>query len=262
MKPAKRALYSGHCDPGSKAWRWVFSVRAWLCLAAVLLVFTMVAAPFGPRPWTRPLARRCARALLRLSGIALFADGLRRLPAGPHVLVVNHTSFLDALVLIALLPPRPGYAYVTRQEFRSQALLWPLLHCMNTLVLRPAHGSYDANVELMTRRLAGGESLVIFPEGRFRAEPGLLRLHSGAFLAASRAGVPVVVAGLRGARVVLPLGTWMPRPGTVALRIGPILAPLRQHPDPAGMLKRAARIAMLALCGEPGLQSDPATESL
>ena len=220
------------------------------CLLAMVLAVLVVFAGMGLRtPWARTLAHRLARTAFRLAGMPMRARGLRRLPRRPHVLLVNHSSFVDPLALAALLPPR--YAFVTRRQFRSQLLLWPLVHCLGTVVLARPAGSYSANVKLLTDRLAAGESLVVFPEGRFRREPGLLAFHSGIFMAASAAGVPVVPAALTGTRAVLPLGSWLPRRAPLTLHVGQPMLPARHHPAAADALRNAARKAMLRLSGQP-----------
>ena len=44
----------------------------------------------------------------------------------------------------------------------------------------------------MLRKAHNGDALAFFPEGTFTREPGLKRFRSGAFVAAARAGLPVV----------------------------------------------------------------------
>lgn len=222
----------------------------WGLLGLALLVLVPCSGMGWRSPWARPLARFLVRCLLGLTRFPISVKGLDRLPKGPHVLLVNHCSFFDPIALVALLPARPGYAFVTRQQYRRQAVLWPLVHGLGTVVLARPVGSYAANVSMLRDKLAAGESLVVFPEGRFRREPGLQAFHSGIFLAAVAAGVPVVPAGLRGTRGVLPLGSWLPRRGAITLEIGRPLLPARHHPRASEALRQAARRKVAALCGE------------
>ena len=57
--------------------------------------------------------------------------------------------------------------------------------------------------------------MVFFPEGTFFHEPGLLKFHTGAFVAATRAGCPVVPTVIRGSRALLPSAHLLPRPGRI-----------------------------------------------
>jgi 1-acyl-sn-glycerol-3-phosphate acyltransferase len=91
---------------------------------------------------------------------------------------------------------------------------------------------------------------VIFPEGRFVPEEGLGHFHSGAFVAAASEKVPIVIAGLHGARTALRLGSWLPRRAAIELRIGAVLMPDGKDAVSLSRLSEEAREAMLPLTGE------------
>ena len=117
---------------GSTQWvaAWLVGAWAWLVLCTLLPIFVLLAALSGSARRARRLAQVFARALLALNGMPTKAIGIERLPSGPHVLIANHCSFLDPILLIALLPARPGYVFTTRRQYRIQGLLWPLVHCV------------------------------------------------------------------------------------------------------------------------------------
>jgi 1-acyl-sn-glycerol-3-phosphate acyltransferase len=231
---------------------WLYGAYFWLLLG-MLLVFCSGVIPLLRKPVRgRPLARAATRLLFRLAGMPLSASGLERLPDEPHILLVNHTSFLDGIALSALLPARPGYAFVVRQQFPIQRLLCPLLRGLGAVVLAPAGaGSHAGNAFRIAHALRNGRNLLVFPEAGFVPEAGLRRFHSGAFVAAARAGAPLALAGLRGARLALRPRTWLPRRAAIRLEIGPVLRMPRDNAADIGALMRSARQAMLLLCGEP-----------
>jgi len=105
----------------------------------------------------------------------------------------------------------------------------------------------------MAKVAARGESLVFFPEGTLRREPGLLPFHLGGFVAAATAGTPVIPVTLRGTRSVMPDGKWLPRRGIVQVVIGSPLLPDGSDWAAAVRLRDRTRAAMLAACGEPDL---------
>ena len=69
---------------------------------------------------------------LRLAGIPVLAQGLENLPrSGPCVLAVNHTSYVDPVVLLALLDWR-DYAFVAKREFLGNFVMRTLLKGFGT----------------------------------------------------------------------------------------------------------------------------------
>lgn len=256
MSHWKYALLAQAGNTARRIGAWVYGCYAWTIFVVVVLSFGCLAMLAGRADRARRLARFCARWMFRLAGMPLSVTGLERLPAQSHVLLVNHTSFLDALVLIALLPAPPGYTFTTRQEFPLQSLLYPLLRSVRTIVLRhPGETHHSGNVVIMKSALERAENLLVFPEGQFAPEPGLRPFHSGAFVAAAQANVPIVIAGLRGARGALRLGTWLPKRTSISLEIGPTLTPRENDPEAVHALMTAARTAMIPLTGESLLHS-------
>ena len=95
-------------------WAWsvffIASAGAWLT--------TMILPGVDLR---RRAARAWARCALRLSGIHVRVEGLDRLPTSAAVVVANHASYADSILLTATLPPRFGYA--VKRELATAALL-------------------------------------------------------------------------------------------------------------------------------------------
>lgn len=238
--------------------RLLLGTWAWLVFLPVALCFALLTFPLDwlqdtgriPRDTTRRLAQRCARVAFRCAGIPLHAEGLEKLPQTPHILVVNHASFVDALALTALLPASPGYSFSTRREEAAQRVFCPPLRSLHTVILKPPGGARGSNLALLCATLRSGENLLVFPEGRFDAEPGIKRFHSGAFVAAAMTRVPLVVAGLRGARAVLPSRQWLPRRAAISLTIGSTFSP--PHPEDADRLRQQAHALVSELAGELG----------
>ena len=200
-------LYAGY------AWSMFALIGAGAWLAVLLL----------PRlDWRRRSVRGFARALLRLTGIPLRVQGAEQLPPAQEccVLVANHASYLDSIVLSAALA-RP-FGFVTKAELAGR---FGLRVFLNRLGVRYVQRDDRRQGIAAARRLAGavraGESLVFFPEGTFTSVPGLRPFHLGAFVAAREAGVPVVPIAIRGTRAILWGDSWFPRRGAVTVTIGP-----------------------------------------
>jgi 1-acyl-sn-glycerol-3-phosphate acyltransferase len=234
----------------------IFGTYVWTLLIVILLPASAIIVLLQDIMHRRGFARSAARLFFRCAGVHIRAYGLEKLPRVPHLLIVNHTSFVDAIVLAALLPTQPGYAFTARQQFPVQSLFCPLLRSLGTLVLHPHDAHHISNIRLFTTTLARRKNMVIFPEGRIRPEPGLNAFHHGAFVAATQAQVPVVVAALRGTREALRLGTWLPRRTLIELEIGPVLIPEGQDSESIARLHHTARMAMLPLTREADLTAD------
>jgi 1-acyl-sn-glycerol-3-phosphate acyltransferase len=230
------------------AWWWaslvLCAVPAWLLALAL------------PRPaWRWRSVRAAARAVLWLSRTPLSVDGLENLPKGGAILLVNHASYFDSLVLSAALPGAPSF--VAKRELAGQRVAGPLLRRLGTLFVE--RFDLQAGVEDARRVMEAaraGRRVVFFPEGTFRRMPGLLPFKLGAFSAAAQAGVPVVPAGLCGTRSILRGDQWFPRRGPVQLRIGKPIHPRGPDWSAAIHLRDAARAEMLSMCGEPDLSEE------
>ncbi len=202
----------------------------------------------------RPIARAAARSFFRLLGQPVALRGLERLPSCPHVLLVNHTSYLDMLLLTAFLPARPGYAFAATQELLRSWITRAPLTGLGTLFLERFDAAQGLEgVDTLVQALRRGENLLVFPEGTFTRESGLRPFRLGSFAAAVQAGVPMVVAGIRGARLALRDETWLLRRAAIEFEVGSIHEPAGNDWNSALRLKDAARRAMLPLCGEPDL---------
>lgn len=228
---------------------WCWSVFALLGLPAAVLLALLRRPAAGRR-----LAHAAARLFLLLAGMPLRPRGIERLPEGPHLLLVNHTSYFDLIVLHAALPPGHGYAFVAKRELVRQPFLHACLRGLGTLFVERYEALRSAeDVAAIVDRLRAGGSLAIFPEGTFSREAGLKPFRMGAFVAAARAGVPVAVAGLRGIRPILRDKTWQPRHGRPEFEVGAVLHAEGSEWADAVRLREAVRAEMLRLSGEHDL---------
>jgi 1-acyl-sn-glycerol-3-phosphate acyltransferase len=201
----------------------------------------------------RAAARAAARTFLCLAGMPLRVKFPERLPQGQCVVVCNHASYIDGIVLTAALPARFGF--VIKREMTAVPLAGAVLNRLGSEFVERfdrQRGATDARRVL--RNATQGHSLVFFPEGTFTRTPGLLKFHTGAFATATRAACPLVPALLRGTRRALPPSGALPLPGAIEMEILPPLTPCPAADDHAApQLRDRARAAILAALGEPDL---------
>jgi 1-acyl-sn-glycerol-3-phosphate acyltransferase len=153
----------------------------------------------------RVVAGTVGRVFLRLAGIPFTVDGLERLPKTPCVVVANHASYIDAIAIVAALPPE--FAFVIKKEMMRAPLAGLLLRRLGSQFVErfDRHkGATDARRVL--KLAATGQSLMFFPEGTFDETRQIGKFLGGAFTIAARAEMPVAAIAIHGTRAVMPPG--------------------------------------------------------
>lgn len=197
-----------------------------------------------------------ARLVMRAAFVPLRIEGLERLPQGQCVVVANHSSYIDAIIVKAVLPER--FAYVVKREMNAMPLAGLLLRRLGTeFVERFNRHRSGLDARRVLRSAGSGQPLLFFPEGTFIDQPGLLKFHIGAFASAAHAGCPVVPCVIRGSRSMMPSPWFFPRPGRIEVELLEPLQPPAELPAErvAAALRDAARAGILARVGEPDLAS-------
>ncbi len=212
-----------------------------------LLWPALLLVPGSSRRWV--LMHRAARGALRLMGIRLELAGTWPQAKGA-VVVTNHASYFDGLVLAAVMPGEP--AFVAKKELETQRVAGPFLRRLGALFVDRADP--EGGVEDVKKALAAaqvGRMLVFFPEGTFTRAPGLLPFRLGAFVIAARQHLSVLPLTLRGTRSILRGDQWLPRRGTVSVQRGSPVSADGADFAAAIRLRDSVRAQMLANCGEP-----------
>lgn len=177
-----------------------------------------------------------ARALFRFSVV-----GDDRLPRiGAAVLVSNHISWLDPILLPLALPRKP--AFLAMEELWRMPGVGLVMRAWGRLAIPLNREAADAAAfKGALRALKDGAFLIVFPEGGISPDGRLRPFHRGAALLAARARVPLVPIAIAGTADALPLGRIIPRPRPITIRIGtPIPAPGPSRDDLARASDQAA----------------------
>jgi acyl carrier protein len=241
-----------------RGWRVVrgmaFAARAYLAFAVIApFVFAAAATRKVTFAWT--VGGVMTRLFLRMSGLTVLVRGRENIPPGPVVLAPNHTSYLDALVLISVLAPR-DYAFIAKREFLSNPVMRLLLRGFGCLFVERFDVQRSAeHADELVDAAKRGRSLAIFPEGTLQRRPGLMPFRTGAFQVAVQAGVPVLPVALRGVRSVLRDGTWYARRHPMAVTFGAPIAPEGDDWNAAVRLRDRVRAEVLKHCGEPDTEA-------
>jgi acyl-[acyl-carrier-protein]-phospholipid O-acyltransferase/long-chain-fatty-acid--[acyl-carrier-protein] ligase len=129
------------------------------------------------------LGRLLARCFYRVS-----AFGTNNLPAGGFLLLPNHITWVDAIVL-QLACPRP-IRFIIDQEFYRKPILHPFLRTLRCIPIDTRH-SHSA-IRAATEKIAEGEVVCLFPEGQLERAGTLLRLQRGFEVIARHANATIV----------------------------------------------------------------------
>lgn len=223
----------------------VWLVLAWLLLKVI--------------PPGEPAARMTSAALrfyFALIGRRIVLIGGENIGAhGASVYVSNHSSYSDVLVIMTLFGGT-NYHFVAKSEINDMPFIGSFLRKIGHFSFeRGKIRARSRQVEQMEKALLRGESIFVFAEGTFTAEPGVRPFHLGAFRASVETGGPVIPVAVRGAREFLRDGTFLPKPRDITVTVSPALFPA---PDSAGKewsevlrLREETRRIVSTHAGEP-----------
>ncbi len=246
LRPRLRSTWRRFADTGYAVYA---QIVFWLLAPPVWLLVVLLP---GAR-WRWTVMRRSARLLFRLAGVPLRVEGLEQWRRDQAcVIVANHASYLDGVMLVAALPTE--FAFVAKAELDRQFIPRRFLRHIGAVFVErfdKQRGVADARRAVQT--VQAGRSLLFFPEGTFTRMPGLLPFHMGAFVAAAEAGVPVVPVTIRGTRSLLRADSWFPHRGAVRVSVGASILPACTGWAAAVKLRDAAHADILQHLGEPAL---------
>ena len=220
---ARSALARGR-QWGSRLLRVAFTAYVWLLLLVTAPPAWLLLA-VGPRGrWPTRFVGAWARLIVAVTGCRLDVEGLGGSQPEPAVYVANHQSFLDPVMIMAVLSADIRFAV------KGRLVRYPLV---GTTIRKAGHIRLDKrdhaqridDAAAIIQPLREGHSLFVFPEGTFTGGQGLLPFRLGGFRAAVDTGVPVIPVAISGTRDVFPAGTVLVWPGRMKVTFGEPLVP-------------------------------------
>ena len=245
MTASQTGSYS---HPGKLIW----GVYAWMTFALIVATAMIGVILLPGLDRRRGWARGCAMWFFRLARIPVTLSGIDRIPADHCVVVANHASYLDGVIMQACLPPR--FSFVIKSEVQRVPVVHFLLRRIGSrFVERFTAAASARDARSLLRAARAGESLAVFPEGTFIATPGLGRFRPGAFASAIKGSIPLVPVAINGSREILPPTTLWPR--RKALRVEVLDRVDPDHPayTSSAALAALARERILEVLDEPDL---------
>ena len=241
---------------------WAYAVATMPFLMAGAFVVFLVTWPFDRRRVVLHLYS-CMWATLYIVSNPFWRErfiGRSKLPwRGPAVIVANHLSLLDILVLYGLFRP---FKWVSKAElFRVPIVGWNMAINDYVRVWRGDRESVRKMMQHCREHLARGAPVLLFPEGTRSLDGRLQRFKDGAFRLAFDAQVPVFPVALSGTYQALPKHGTTIR-GKMRARVE-VLDPL--HPkdfESADALRDATRAAIAAALPPEHRPEAPAVAAL
>ncbi|WP_084639786.1 acyl-[ACP]--phospholipid O-acyltransferase [Kaistia adipata] len=165
----------------------------WLGLANV--VAAGICLKFVPDELIKAIGLRLMQILFRarVKGLEHYGEG-----RDAAVVVVNHTSFIDAVLIGCMLPGKPVFAinkYIATRWWVKPAFLF--------FDLVPVDPTSPFTVRKMVNLVKEGRRLVIFPEGRITVTGALMKVYDGPAMIAALSDVPIIPVRIDGAQYTI-----------------------------------------------------------
>ena len=178
----------------------LFLLGCFLINVQLLLLFPLPIAKKKKRILFNYLIHHCSRILIYLSfQLKLSHTNRSRLNfSKPSIIVSNHNSFIDIILLLHL---SPKLILVVKDWVYDSPLFGLLIRYSGFICIREG---VSANLVEMKQRVDEGYSIAIFPEGTRSTSSEMLRFHKGAFYAAQELGMPIQAIAITGLDYMIP----------------------------------------------------------
>jgi 1-acyl-sn-glycerol-3-phosphate acyltransferase len=191
--------------------------------------------------------RNYGRFILKANGLSVHLVHPERLSGvQPCVYIGNHSSWLDVLAVVDVLPG--SVRFTPKKELIQVPLFGHALKAGHHLAIdRENRTSAVAAYEQAAAMIREGVSAIVFPEGTRSRDGKLQEFKKGPFVLAIVAQVPAVPLWIAGAREALPRGTLRLRPGPIEVRVGQAIPTVGLTYDDRDELTGRCRAAMVEL---------------
>lgn len=222
---------------------------------AIVFVLTLLPVYVIVRLSTRDIAARAmrfwAQFLVKAAFCRLKVNGKGHLnEKTPVIYTANHASYMDTVVLLAVLPPNTRF--VGKKELLKVPVIKTFISKLGFLVVDRfdlPKGIEDTRA--IEETLKQGFPVMIFPEGTFAYASGLRPFRLGAFKIAVETKVAVCPVALQGTRYILRNSEKLMQPGRVNVTITAPIMPQGMEWQDVIALRSATRREIAKHCGEP-----------
>lgn len=172
------------------------------------------------KPKAKQLLRTWGRIICRVANISVQVEGQENLnPSQAYIFIGNHASQVDIWSFQGYSPH--DFCWIAKKELFSIPVLGKTMQAAGFIPLdRSSSRAAMKSLNEAAECIAGGSSVLIFPEGTRSPDGHLQTFKTGAIVLAIKAGVPVVPIAFCGTHQLLPKGSLLAKEGDIILRIG------------------------------------------
>jgi 1-acyl-sn-glycerol-3-phosphate acyltransferase len=189
----------------------------------LFIILTGIPLSFISPDYQHAYHRIWGRVGLLLAGLGLRVEGQQDLPRGQaFIYMANHQSNFDIPALFAGLPGQ--FRWLAKEELFHIPLFGLAMRRSGYIPInRTDRIKAVQSMNEAARRIAGGTSVAIFPEGTRSPDGSLLPFKKGGFMLALKSGAPIVPVAICGSHEIMPKHSRWIRGGTIRVRISPPL---------------------------------------
>ena len=201
------------------------------------------------------LARLWSRVVLGVPGVKLEVVTHAPLdPKRPYVFMANHASMVDIWAMFVSVPV--SFRFIAKKQLaRIPFFGWAMMAGRFIFIDRQNAASARRSIEEAARRIQGGQSVVIYPEGTRTRDGRVAPFKKGGFHLAMNSGADIVPVAIIGSRAVMPRGAALIQAGTVKVEFGVPIPTTNITNGERNALVDRVRDTIIAMLGDP---PDPA----
>lgn len=223
-----------------------------LFLCVITLPVLWIVLMIAPLDFSKKIIFPVVRILFYSSFSPITVYGKKNLPTTPCIYVSNHTSYLDALVLLTVLPK--DVLFVGKKELLHWMFVGSIVKRLNYITVdRFDFTQGESEVEKIMEEVRKGHSIMIFSEGTFNNIRGVRPLKLGAFEIATLTQTPIFPVGIRGLRGVMSGEAKLLKPTPISVYLGKRILPQGNSWEEMLRLRHEVYDALVNLSGEPAL---------
>ena len=201
-------------------------IPVWVALVTVISALAAIAVSFLRRggDFSHVVGRCWAKSVLFATGVKVTVQGLHHIiPGDTYVYMANHQSMYDILALLGYLPVQ--FRWLAKKELFQIPLFGHSMARVGYISIdRSNRRSAHKSLLEAAQKIAGGVSVVIFPEGSRSIDGQIKPFRGGGFHLAIRSGRPIVPVAICGTHEVMPKGSRRVKPGRVSVSVNPPVA--------------------------------------